>query len=100
MTQSRSPEGAIAAPPALTIHVRLFALYREAAGQDVVTLTVPAGAAVRDLWAPLLAARPGLTRAGAGAASTAYAVNGTWAKGGHALQDGDEVAFLPPVSGG
>ena len=32
--QTRSPDSAdIAVPPALTIHVRLFALYREAAGQ-------------------------------------------------------------------
>jgi molybdopterin converting factor small subunit len=99
--QTRSPESAdLLAAPALTIHVRLFALYREAAGQDEIALTVPAGATVRDLWPPLLAASPGLARAGAGAASTAYAVNGTWAKGGHALHDGDEVAFLPPVSGG
>ena len=46
--QTRSPESAdLLAAPALTIHVRLFALYREAAGQDEIALTVPAGADIR-----------------------------------------------------
>ncbi len=84
----------------ITITARLFALYREAAGQDRVEVGVPPGTTIRGLWSPLLAVAPGLGRASAAAGSTGYAVNGTWAKADHVLQDGDEVAFLPPVSGG
>jgi molybdopterin converting factor small subunit len=84
----------------IAVSARLFALYREAAGQDRLDLTVPAGTTVRDLWQRLMEAEPSLRRMDVGAASTGYAVNGTWAKAGQELQDGDEVAFLPPVSGG
>ncbi|HMA36215.1 MAG TPA: MoaD/ThiS family protein [Chloroflexia bacterium] len=100
MTQIAGDSRATANGPPLTIRARFFALYREAAGQDEAQVPVPAGSTVRELWQHLLAAHPGLERAGAATAYTAYAVNGTWAKSDRVLQDGDEVAFLPPVSGG
>ncbi|HUS16316.1 MAG TPA: MoaD/ThiS family protein [Chloroflexia bacterium] len=91
----------VESPPAeMRIQARFFAIYREAAGSDSLAVQVPAGIAVRDLWQHLLAAQPSLQRASANTAYTAYAVNGTWAKPDTLLHDGDEVAFLPPVSGG
>src|SRR5689334_5174469 len=86
--------------PRITVTARLFALYREAAGQDRVQVAVPPGTTVRGLWPYLVAAAPRLQRVSEATASTAYAVNDTWAKGDQALRDGDEVAFLPPVGGG
>ncbi len=85
---------------AIQVQARLFALYREAAGSDTLTVQVPADSTVRDLWSHLLAVQPNLSRASAMVAATAFAINGTWARPDQALHDGDEVAFLPPVSGG
>ena len=84
----------------ITVMARFFALYREAAGQDRLQVAVPVATTVRDLWQYLVAAEPRLRRASAAMASTAYAINDTWADAAQVLQDGDEVAFLPPVSGG
>jgi molybdopterin converting factor subunit 1 len=97
-----STAGPIAAntDPQITVTARFFALYREAAGQDRLQVAVPSATTVRDLWQHLVAAEPRLGRASAATASTAYAVNDTWADIAQVLQDGDEVAFLPPVSGG
>ena len=88
------------APAAIRVQARLFALYREAAGSDTLAVQVPAECTVRDLWGHLLAAQPTLQRASAMMPATAFAINGTWARPDQALHDGDEVAFLPPVSGG
>lgn len=87
-------------PRVIRVQARLFALYREAAGSDTLAVQVPAASTVRDLWGHLLAAQPQLQRASALMPATAFAVNGTWARPDQALHDGDEVAFLPPVSGG
>ncbi len=84
----------------IQVRARLYALFREAAGTDDATIAVPAGSTVRDLWTHAQAAYPGLARAAGLVASTAFAVNDTWARPDQPLHDGDEVAFLPPVSGG
>ena len=84
----------------ITVTARLFALYREAAGEDRLQVAVPTATTVRELWQHLVAVAPQLQRTSKMIASTAYAVNGDWATGDQTLQDGDEVAFLPPVSGG
>lgn len=88
------------APVTMAVTVRLFALYREAVGQDQIQVAVPAGSRVRDLWAALVVAHPVLAHAGAMMPSTAFAINDTWARPDALLHDGDEVVFLPPVSGG
>ena len=53
-----------------------------------------------ELWDRMIEARPELGRARSMVRYTAFAVNGEWAQADQALQDGDEVAFLPPVTGG
>src|SRR3954453_4944228 len=72
----------------ITVIARLFALYREAAGQDRLQVAVPVATTVRDLWQPLVAAEPQLQRTSKMIAATAYAVNGTWATSDQVLQDG------------
>jgi MoaE-MoaD fusion protein len=72
------------------ITVRLFAGLRERAG--VSRLELDDVARVDDVWARL-----GL---GDEPAGLLYAVNREYVDRGQALADGDEVALIPPVSGG
>ncbi len=81
----------------MRITVRLFARLREIAGRDLLTVELAGPAVARDVWARLVADHPGLAPFGA-AISTA--INAEYAKLETPLSDGDEVAFLPPVSGG
>lgn len=81
----------------VTITLRLFAVFREALGASTLTQEVPVGTTVAQLLARLIAENPAL--AGAEAA-VSFSVNRTYATGDAVLQAGDEVAFIPPVSGG
>ena len=74
----------------MKITVRLFAGLRERAG--VARLDVDGVERVDDVWAKL-----GLGEEPAG---LLYAVNRAYVDRGAALRDGDEVALIPPVSGG
>jgi molybdopterin synthase catalytic subunit len=76
--------------------VRLFASLREAAGREWLEVDLPGGARVGDLLADL-AGRRELGRA----AGRCLVARGTEYVGAEArLQEGDEVAVLPPLSGG
>ena len=81
----------------MQVTVRLFATLRQQAGWSTQQVTVADGATVDDVLRHLDGMLPGLdvtTR-------TLYAaVNQGYAKRDSVLQDGDEVAFFPPVSGG
>ena len=76
----------------MRVTVRLFAGLRERAGAAKRELELPAGSRLADVWAPL-----GLGEEPEG---LLYAVNKDYASGDRALSDGDEVALIPPVSGG
>lgn len=80
------------------MHVRalFFAAYREWAGRESLEAELGAGATVADLVAEVRRA-PGLDRL---PAKPVVAVNEAYARLDQRLQEGDEVAFLPPVSGG
>lgn len=60
-------------------------------------IDLPEGATVLRIWDGLRAEHPGLERLGA---SVSFAVNREYAGGDATVHDGDEVAFIPPVSGG
>ncbi|WP_456411652.1 molybdopterin converting factor subunit 1 [Oceanithermus sp.] len=79
----------------MQVDVRLFAHYREAAGTGRLKLELPEGSTVTDARRALEAAHPGLDLSGGMAA-----VNEELVPPDAPLRDGDEVAFLPPVSGG
>ncbi len=81
----------------MRVRVRLFAIQRELAGTREVRLDLPDGATVEDAWTALVALHPGLTP---GRASVRFARNGAYADSSTRLTDGDEVAMIPPVSGG
>jgi len=77
--------------------VRLFASLREAAGSERLELELREGATVEEAWRRLTEQHPALE---ARRTSLAAAVNRSYAGFEAALADGDEVAFIPPVSGG
>ena len=83
--------------PPLRIRVRLFAMQREAAGMRELRLEVPLGSTVDDAWNAVVATMPSLAP---GRASLRFAVNGEYADDDLTLADGDELACIPPVSGG
>jgi molybdopterin converting factor subunit 1 len=83
--------------PSLRIRVRLFAMQRETAGMRELRLEVPRGATVDDAWNAVVESVPALAP---GRASLRFAVNGTYADPATTLADGDEIACIPPVSGG
>ncbi len=81
----------------MRIRALFFASYRDMAGTDEITFDLTPESAVLDLVAHLR------SRGGQWLdlpATPAVAVNRTYASLDTTLQDGDEVAFIPPVSGG
>ena len=81
----------------MLVTIRLFARLREIAGTGELRQELPAGATARTAWEALAARHPEL---GAYEAVASCAVNEEYAPLSTPLRDGDEVAFLPPVSGG
>ena len=81
----------------LRIRVRLFAMQRETAGMRELRLEVPLGSTVDDAWNEVVRHVPALAP---GRASLRFAVNGEYADEDRTLADGDEIACIPPVSGG
>jgi MoaE-MoaD fusion protein len=74
------------------VRVRLFAALRERVQSGSLELELPDGALVGDVWSGL-----GL---GDEPAGLLYALNRAYAEKGAPLSPGDEVAVIPPVSGG
>ena len=104
MTDARPPSADGGGPAAaiddeapLRIQVRLFAMQREQAGTREVELGMPAGATIEDAWAALVKRFPVLAP---GRAALRFARNGGYAPPETPLENGDEVAMIPPVSGG
>ncbi len=81
----------------MKIHLRYFASVRETIGQDEEVLTVHEGTRVADVRALLLARYPQLQPI---IERSAFAVNHSYVPVYTALQEGDEVVFIPPVGGG
>jgi len=81
----------------MQIAVRLFGAVREAAGAKELSLELAAGSRPADVWDRLVADYPDVERFGK---RLAVSVNLEVRDLDFELQDGDEVAFLPPVSGG
>ena len=76
----------------MTVRIRLFAILRERAGRGELELELPEGARVADALAALDHLAGGL--------SLVLAVNREYAPPDTVLRAGDELALIPPVSGG
>jgi molybdopterin converting factor subunit 1 len=79
------------------VTVRLFARLTDIVGQSELAREVPPGSSAGALWHELTAEFPDLAGY---ERSMSTAVNADYARLDAILEDGDEVAFLPPVSGG
>jgi molybdopterin converting factor subunit 1 len=81
----------------MRVTVKLFARLRDLAGAGELVREVQAPATVQTVWRSLTSEMPSLAEY---EATMSVAVNAEYAKMAAAVRDGDEVAFLPPVSGG
>ena len=81
----------------MRVTVRLFARLRDIAGTADCACELPDGATVADLWRKLVADFPDMAGYNT---SISSAVNADYAKMTTVLAESDDVAFLPPVSGG
>jgi molybdopterin converting factor small subunit len=79
------------------VRVLYFASFRDAAGRAEEDRQVPDGTRVCDLWEILSREIPGFGRFDR---MPPAAINRLTQPGHVPLEDGDEVAFLPPVAGG
>lgn len=79
------------------VRIRLFARLREITGAGELERDVPEGATTRTIWDRLTADFPGLVPY---AAVVSCAVNEEYSTLAAPVHEGDEIAFLPPVSGG
>jgi MoaE-MoaD fusion protein len=81
----------------LRVEVRLFARLREQAGTERESLVLPPGTSAGDAYSALRERLPGLPAEPAG---LRLAVNREFCAWDRPLADGDELALIPPVSGG
>jgi molybdopterin converting factor subunit 1 len=81
----------------MRITIFVFARLRDLAGSPRLERDVPVGATVDTVWQALAAEFPAVAPY---RTSISAAVNADYARFTTPVADGDEVAFLPPVSGG
>jgi molybdopterin converting factor subunit 1 len=81
----------------MRVNVRLFARLRQLVGNAELSCEVPAGSRVADVWERLAQQYPAIAGHGR---SVSAALNAEYARMETPVGDGDEIAFLPPVSGG
>ena len=81
----------------MRVRIRLFAMQRELAGTRALEVEVPSAGTIEDAWAALIERHPNLA---SGRSAVRFARNGSYAPPETPLADGDEVAMIPPVSGG
>ena len=79
------------------IRIKFFATLRERAGVAELERELQVGADLATIWRELVREFPGLE---GNRDAIAYAVNQEYVQAGYRPSDGDEVAFIPPVSGG
>ena len=79
------------------VKVLLFGAAADRAGTRQTELPAAGGTTLGELWPVLADRHPGLAPM---RDTLAFAVNGEYAKMGDQVSPGDEVAVLPPVSGG
>lgn len=82
---------------AIAVRARFFARLREQAGTEAEGIEVPQGSSVADVYEMLRRKHPSLE---SNRAAVRAAVNQEFASWDAVVSEGDEVAFIPPVSGG
>jgi molybdopterin converting factor subunit 1 len=81
----------------MRVRVKLFADLRELVGANELELELAAAATIDDAWSALVQRQPLLA---ARRSNLATAVNRLYVRWEERLHEGDELVFVPPVSGG
>jgi molybdopterin converting factor subunit 1 len=81
----------------MRVKVKLFAAHRQLLGRREVELEVAPGATIGEVWKELQAQQPRLAHL---SGTLLAALNHEYAPLDSRVAEGDEVAFIPPVSGG
>ena len=81
----------------MAVTVKFFGAAADLAGVREIEVSVEAGATLASLWTIVAERHPALSPM---QDALAYAINNEYAKWPDAVHPGDEVAVLPPVSGG
>lgn len=81
----------------MRIHVKLFAILRDRGGVSELSLDLADGASVSMALVRMSQDKPALREH---LSRIATAVNQEYARPDQILRDGDELALIPPVSGG
>lgn len=81
----------------MRVSVLLFARLRELAGAAEFDCDVPAGATIQTVWQTAVSRYEALSGF---SAAVSCARNEDFARMTSPVADGDQIAFLPPVSGG
>ncbi len=81
----------------MRVTVRVFARLRDITGKAELEREIAPGATVADVWRDLAREFPDLR---AYERSISSAVNADYSRMSAPVHDGDDIAFLPPVSGG
>jgi molybdopterin synthase sulfur carrier subunit len=81
----------------ICVKVKMFAIFQEVFATDEMQITLEAGAPVSQIFDRLVSHHPNLER---WRSLTRYAINLNFAEPHTVLHDQDEVALIPPVSGG
>jgi len=81
----------------MRVKVKFFAILRERVGKSDLLQEIREGSTVEDLWQVLRQDYPALSAVDI---KLLYAVNSDYVEPRYRLRDGDEVVFVPPVSGG
>lgn len=84
----------------MNVQVRFFASLREVTGTGELLLSLPEAAGFETLMEALRGALPATAVTALQAENVRLAHNQDLVTPPFALQEGDEVAFLPPVTGG
>ncbi|MBC7923904.1 MAG: MoaD/ThiS family protein [Ferruginibacter sp.] len=92
---AKTPDNATQ-PAACRVRIALFGVTKDIVGQSEISRTLPQPATVAALLDDLKAAYPRLS----GLSSLAVAVNNDYADAAYCLRENDEIALIPPVSGG
>ena len=78
----------------MNVHILFFASLKEHLGKSEMQLELTTSPSVEALWKSLSSGKHALP------AQILFAVNHQYVKADYQIQDGDEVAFFPPVTGG
>jgi molybdopterin synthase sulfur carrier subunit len=81
----------------IQITVKLFAIFQEVFATDEMQIKLESGASVSQIFDRLVSQHPNLEQ---WRSLTRYAINLSFAEPNTILKNGDEVALIPPVSGG